>query len=344
LLPYAIGFFSSAEPSLYHLHKLLDIIDEDDVYRFRYFRLYHLNDKDAVEFCERISTIGTSGLAIGFDLLYMYCFRNKIIENIGIFKNMLLNPNLLNQNENDTRTNVDLYHWHDIARIVVGNKDDIEFVKGFLNNIFEFFNNDISIIYRDRRYIMGALKVLIEKHGEAVSPIIIAGLIPTKTNLGKNLKEMLSTSDKFDKAGLTSVIPDEHWIKWCEDNPDEAPEIIAEIMPYFDESVIEAVAQAKSEDELNAIEVKWSPLAEKVINRFSKDKKVILHDIRLNLAHFSWSGSPIPKFNLSIKLVQALFDHKNPNLRTWAKSAMNYLEQEKKNQLIRLENRHRDIF
>jgi hypothetical protein len=123
--------------------------------------------------------------------------------------------------------------------------------------------------------------------------------------------QLLGSGSSFDKKkpSVLSELPEEILNEWCLQNPETAPEFVAqttEVLLEFDDKY------------------QISPRAQFLIDNFG-DNENVLSALSANLSSFGWSGSLVPYLQKEVAAVEGLKEHKNIHVRNWVNKRLDYL-------------------
>lgn len=101
--------------------------------------------------------------------------------------------------------------------------------------------------------------------------------------------------------------------RMCIDNPSNAPEKLASMVPVFSQNISEVE--------------EYSDMFLWLLDNFG-DNEHVLSGLHANMHSFSWTGSPIYLFQSHIKCLKKLLSHKQSTVRLWAQSCIAEFEAE----------------
>ena len=118
----------------------------------------------------------------------------------------------------------------------------------------------------------------------------------------KNCHWAGASRNKVIRPLLSPFIHDEAIVRWCEKNGTDAKYAIAQMMPLFDDND----------------KTKMHEFAKRMIDEFGNEEAV-RRAIDCNLGTFGWSGSLVPYYQRQLSIFQGWHNHKNPEVRRWAR-------------------------
>ena len=283
--------------------------------QFQYGRaLDNLSNDEVLQLCQKISKYGKEGRWVSLSLLYMFCYQNeqKWEQNIEFIKDLIDSDNMLIKNENSYR--IESFHWSDSCEKILSNNNEVNFSVTVAKQIIEFCSQ-VNFNYSIESNLLGILKILFEKYFDMTWTYFGKALISDYTTFF-HLKNLIGTKNGYfgNVEGLMFNSP-EHYaviLEWCSQNPDKAPQRIANIIPLGISENYYAV---------------WHPFSKKFIDEFGDDK-VVLDQLTANMGTFGTVGSRVPYFTAQKQLLMALSAHHFESVRKWANGMLEYTEKE----------------
>ncbi|MEI2694126.1 MAG: hypothetical protein V9E90_03580 [Saprospiraceae bacterium] len=289
--------------------------------------LKHLSLENIISIINFLRTIDDDGKAVAFSISGRW--YSDISEMPVQFK-VLVRSQVLKDSSSILNINIASIHFIGWANIVVqflNETNDIELARGSLDLIFEESNHFEGFLNKENHFLT-ILDVLQEKYFNILWEKI--------TNIHKDIDKYSITFFHFrnllgyknDSFSLNEGIlfknnPEKFRIifDWCKIHRQEKIQWIAVLLPAYDLK------------ETN----KWHPYARKFIDEFGENTD-ILNCIEAKMNTFSWTGSPIGKYEDDKQLFNSLLDHPIETVRRWAE--YNYTKLESR--LEREINREKD--
>ena len=301
--------------SVEQLNNLTDLIGKNKIEpftanTFAYGRsLEHLNYDDVEFFVKNLASISDYAAWIALDILSMYCYGDseKLSSCKSTFKEIVITLKL--DKENKKLGQLEMHHWHDVVKKLLQD-DDTEFATDLTKQIL--LNSTDKINYGDLwHYIQPIIRTVFKKHAEIVWPLFSEAIINSSPLDEYRFMQLLGTGSSFEKRkpSVLSELPDEILNQWCLQNPDKAPEFVAQTTDVLLES-----------DDKYQI----SPRTQFLIDNFGDNDKV-LSALSANLSSFGWCGSMVPYLKKEIAAIEGLKDHKDNNVRNWINRRLDYL-------------------
>lgn len=319
LYVHAVDLTRLIEPDMEDLKRLVKLLEKgrinwENLRSFSYGRVLSYESPELIiSFCEDIINVEPQALPAAFEILYMYSHQendkfNKCKEEV---RKILLTPGLLNDSKMCT---TDIYNWQEIIeRLLTSKERDEDLAKHIA---FEIINacSDDRVSYEWDNTIKTTIGILLKNYPQVTWPILSKGLLSNDWFLRHNLTYLLSPRVESEQSnrGVLSLLSDDFLIKWCKDNPERGPNILAETIPVLVTS-----------------QEGWTfhPIAKFLINTYG-DKKEVLSDIYRNMGPSSWYGSIIPYYEQQIQAVETVINHPKSTVRDWAKMVIEGLRQE----------------
>jgi len=256
----------------------------------------------------------------------MYCYQDSKKWNacIPTFKEVVTTLKL----EKRDKRQSEMYHWKDVVKRLL-QEDDIVFAIKVTHQIIKSYTDRMD--YGDLwHYIQPVIRILFQKHAKDVWPLFSEAIINASPAEGYKYMRLLDSGNAFDKKkpSVLSDLPDEILIDWCLQNPEIAPEFVAETTDVLLE---------------DGEKYKISPRAIFLIDNFG-DNNNILSALSSNMSSFGWSGSMVPYLQKEIEVLQTLKNHNNRNVRDWINNRLDYLNKMTERENIRDEEHDWGIY
>jgi len=294
---------------------LTELIDQNKIEpvaakTFSYGRaLEHLDYKDVAQFAKKLASISDNVAWIALDILSMYCHGNSEKWNSckPIFRKIVTALKL--DNEGKKQGQLEMHHWHDVVKKLLQD-DDIDFAIDLTMQILSSCTDKLN--YGDLwHYIQPIIRIVFQKYAKDVWPLFSEAVNNSAPLEEYRLMQLFSSGSSFEKKKLSvlSELPEEILNEWCLQNPETAPEFVAQatdVLLEFDDKY------------------QISPRAQFLIDNFG-DNENVLSALSANLSSFGWSGSLVPYLQKEVAAIEGLKDHKNIHVRNWVNKRLDYL-------------------
>lgn len=305
------------------LYRILGLIKEGTIntnhlYPLSYGSvLDHLKPDDVLEFISEIISYGDEGLAVGWQVLYMYVYGDdeKFQTLASAFKDMLLSPGILITGK------VDSYELGDVMKSLIhyneGQKGQL--ISSFICEVVKSLGNRLNLDQiQNLREITG---ILMDSGWEYCWQILSQALLSDDKTVVFNTIEIIEPSMMNESTWLLGNVPYETLVKWCEEH-DNGPELLSEVVPVIGE---------RNEGGINI-----NPIANYLVSMYGHNDRV-LSNVSRRLNTFGWSGSLIPYYKEQIKIYNSFGEHKLSKVRDWANSHIEGLLREIEREKLREE-------
>ena len=272
--------------------------------------LDHLPPTDLMAFTDQLLAYGSVGAWTALTILFLHGRDEKTHWNTYKlqFRKILLHPEL---NFIEQPKMMDLYHWQDVANKLLEERDN-ELARTLTTKIIAACTAMHSYVAFDNAF-QPVLQSLLERHRDAVWPLLSAALLSDDTLMVHCLSDLLgSRFGREESPGVLCTLPDEFLLAWCHAHPTAAPAILARIMPLVHQE---------------GGNWTWQPLARAIIDRYGQQRPV-LSALTANLGSYSWSGSLVPYYERQVHPLEQLRVHPIPEVRHWAGEQLRYVRQQ----------------
>lgn len=271
--------------------------------------LEHLNYNDTVQFVKNLVSISDNSAWIALDILSMYCYGDSEKWNNckPTFKEIVVTLKL--DRKDKKQNQLEMHHWHDVVKKLLQD-DDTAFAIDITRQILASCTDELS--YGDLwHYIQPIIRIIFQKHAKDVWPLFSETIINVGPVEEYRLMQLLGSGSSFDKKkpSVLSDLPDEIFKEWCLQNPEKAPEFVAQ--------TTEVLLEIDDKYQI-------SPRAQFLIDNFG-DNEQVLSELSATLSSFGWSGSLVPYLKKEAEALEGLKDHNNINVRNWVNRRLDYL-------------------
>lgn len=277
---------------------------------FTYGRpLEHLNYEEVTQFVKNLASISDKAAWIALDIISMYCYGDSEKWNNckPIFREIVIKFKL--DSEDKKQGQLEMHHWHDVVKKLLQD-DDTDFAIDLTMQILSSCTDKLN--YGDLwHYIQPTIRIVFQKHAKDVWPLFSEVINNSAPLEEYRLMQLLGSGSSFDKKkpSVLSELPEEILNEWCLQNPETAPEFVAQatdVLLEFDDKY------------------QISPRAQFLIDNFG-DNENVLSALSANLSSFSWSGSLVPYLQKEVAAIEGLKEHKNIHVRNWVNKRLDYL-------------------
>lgn len=319
LYVHAVNLTRTIKPDMEDLSRLVKLVKQGKM-NCEYLRslsygrvLSHISTEDFISFVESIVSIEPQAAFIAMELLFMYCYEDEFKFNKckELLRKILLMPGLLTIKK---QYPMDMYYWEKVAKkLLVTGKSDEGLAKHIANEIVKACSDD-RISYDSNNHVKAIISILFKAYSNIAWPIIGEALLTGEWLLKLNMEYLLSPRHELEEhsSGIISLLPEQYLIDWCKNNKEKGPNVLARI----------ATILIKDQE-------RWvfHPIAKFLLDTYG-EREDVLTDIYMNMRPSSWSGSIIPYYKRQIEALKTVLDHSMPNVRDWARKAIEYLENE----------------
>ncbi|MFZ2653741.1 MAG: hypothetical protein WAX69_02385 [Victivallales bacterium] len=276
--------------------------------------LDHLHISEVIYFCDQIASFDVASVACAFDMLYMYCYRNKSRWEAALvnFRRYLMTKGLLSEIGRNPIYR-DHYWQETVCSLLRKTPKDDELSVAITKEIISSCGEE-KFSYDAKFYVSKVLSILLSDYFDHVWPIIGAGLLSEKWRVVHNLGYLLGKMGEKTKGDL--VLAKAHLpslMEWCLANKPNGPKRLARIIPVY-------YLHPDST-------YKWHEFARTMIDSFGDDVEV-LSAISGNLHTFSWSGSVVPYYERQIHMMEELSTSPHHSVKEWAKKNIEWLKEQ----------------
>ncbi len=320
---YAFHLIKLINPELEDFLNLIKICKDNSLHisnflSFSYgYSFKNLDDEEIKTLLNEISNYNSLGKWTCISLIYTMTFRDNsewsTYRDIAI--STIQSENLL---LSKTVVQVEGTHWKQIVLRVLDEKPQDDFICYVASNIIEFCEKE-SFVYRADTLLSPILEKLFTNHFALMWPIISRAFIGDY-RLFWNIRSLFESGFLKSSGFIFNIPENEELIKnWIRNNPDLAPQRIANIMP---------VRSIDSEQS------KWHPISKMIIDEYGNNKKV-LSEIGSNMGTFGGSGSLVPYYEDQLKMLTILKIHKIPEVSSWVGKMITYTEKQIKREKLK---------
>lgn len=315
LIPYYANIISTGAITTQQLQRLIELISHKKISpnsanALVYGRpLEHLETSTVCRFVLDLAAISDDAAWVAGDILYMYCHGNaeKWQSCKSIFKEIVLKMFI---NKSSIQNQHEMYLWKEITEKLL-TTEDADFAVAISSNIIEGYSDKSS--YSDLLYyVKPIIRIMFRQYGRQVWPVF-ANAIKNSDPLNKyRLSHLLNTEDTFNKMNpsVLAELPDDLLRDWCYQEPDIAPQFVAEVTDVILE---------------NDKGIQISPRAMFLIDNFGNNKEV-LSALTSNLGTFGWTGSLVLYYQRELAMFELLKNHKIEEVRKWVNRQIDYLK------------------
>jgi len=322
LIPYYANIVNSGKVTEAQLNLLVELTAQNkiipiSVSTFSYGKsLDHLSVDIVCQFVLKLAAVSPVAAWAALDILFMYCHSNKERweQCTGAFKEIVI---ILPLDKDKRQRQIDMHQWRDVVEKLL-NLESEEFAKEISHKIVDSCSEiDFSDLWH---YMQPLVRRLFQRYGREVWPVFSESIRNADPLKRYKLRELLSTGNMFDnkKTSVLAELPDELLREWCFQEPDIAPEFLAEATDVL-------------LDTKDGVQI--SPRARFLIDNFG-DNKAVLSSISANMGSFGWTGSLVPYYQRELTALEVLKTHQNTKVREWVNHRINYL-----NKMIEKEKR-----
>ena len=310
---FYINATTTGQVSDKHLNTIIGLrkqgfITPTDVSILEYGRsLDHLESKVVADFALSLTQISQDDAWVALSIINMYCYgkEGKWQEIRGATKQMLLQLNLNKEN----LTTMYGHNWEVAAENTL-REEDTEFSKLLCEVILESVH-DMDYTFKVF-HLPPVLSKIFGMHGKEVWSIFgdalkNADAMQEYHIIGILYRERINT-DKNKKKELLDFLPKDVLEDWCVDQPDLAPEIIAQATDWY---------QMDGENPM---------FSDRIIFLLDKygDRKDVLSNISANMDTYTVCGSLINLYELRIAVLSKVANHPREQVREWAHKEIEY--------------------
>jgi len=322
LIPYYANIVNSGKVTEAQLNFLVELTAQNKITpisasTFSYGKsLDHLSIDIVCQFVQKLAAVSPTAAWVALDILFMYCHgkQERWEQCRGAFKEIVIRLPL----DRDKRPRQhDMHQWRDVVEKLV-NLESEEFAKEMSQKIVDSCSEiDFGDLWH---YVQPLVRRLFQRYSREVWPVFSESIKNAEPVKRYRLTQLLSSGSIFDKKkpSVIAELPDELLREWCFQEPDIAPEFLAETTDVL----------LETEDG-----VQVSPRARFLIDHFG-DNKAVLSSLSANLGSFGWTGSLVPYYQRELTALEVLKTHENVKVREWVNHRINYL-----NKMIEREKR-----
>ena len=315
---HAIKLTCSIKPQKKDLNRIIKLVNTgkfniNDLRAFAYSgTLKHLYPEDVILFCEDIISFGNEGIPPALEVIFMYTFQDdekfKLCQDE--IQKILEIPDILFELE--SASNMDAHHFKELVSRLLNEERNDEFAINISKVIIGAFSSE--------KFIVGlisslepVLRILLSKYRDVAWPIFGDALL-SDYRISYLFKP--NNNGKYYSEGVLSELSEDFLIKWCKDNSEKAPVIIAELVPLF----------IKEEEAYS-----FHPIAKSLIYIFG-DRPDVQSAIDSNMWSISSVGSCLPYYEKQIEAIKKLEIDNNPKLRIWCAKIIKRLNERIENE------------
>jgi hypothetical protein len=278
--------------------------------------LSHLNTEVVTNFLDDLLALSCDGCPTIFEIAYMYTLNDETKKQkcIPFLKKMLIEKNcFFNISKNARYNDHILYSMNEtIISLLQQREPDQHFAAQITEEIIRLCREASGSFAISHEYHDLVSALLSQKYIETTWPLFGHAIISNDYRIPMCLKDILGCqfSREKMKACFLDNIPLSFISNWCKENPEKAPYFLAEaIHPLV----------------ITGEQIKWSQLAEFLLDTYGNDENV-LNGLINKMHNFSWEGSTIPHYEMWVKGFTSLLSHNNPNVKKWAEKNIDYAE------------------
>jgi len=271
--------------------------------------LEHLNYNDVAQFVKTLASISDNSAWIALDILTMYCFEDSEKWNNckPTFREIVITLKL--DRKDKKKGQLEMHHWHDVVKKLLQD-DDTVFAIDITRQILASCTDKLNLgdLWH---YIQPIIRIIFQKHAKNVWPLFSEAINNAASLEEYRLMQLLGSGSSFDKKkpSVLSDLPDELLQEWCLQNPEKAPEFVAQTTDVL----------LDTNDKYQI-----STRAQFLIDNFG-DNEQVLSELSANLSSFGWSGSLVPYLQKEGEALEVLKNHNNINVRNWVNRRLDYL-------------------
>jgi hypothetical protein len=320
LVHYLVELTRLSKPTMEDLERVIASVREGriPIHQLQSFSvnsvLDHLMPPSVMYFCDEIASLGISGVAHAFGILFMYCLgeRERYAECRPAFRRYISTPGLLGEVCGSPTLHGD--RWEQIALSLIKHPQiDVDLAESISRDIVAVCAQK-HFPHSMRYYMPKVLVVLLHEYFESAWPQFGEALLRNEWPINFHLANLLSADhDKMKSGNTLASAPLDGLLKWGRGTQPNGPRSIARCLPVFRQG---------QEDQT----IGWHPYAIAFIDAFGDDEG-FLHEMDANLGTFSWSGSIIPYYEMQIELMQELCSHGIARVRRWAEEKTTWLNE-----------------
>ena len=330
LFPRAI---CTGETQASHLAEVLELvrsglINPAEVIGLSYGRtLDGLPAQDVADFCVQLVEFDVESAWTALDVFYMYCFgREGVIETVVDQAIRILTSVPLYKTINDSKT--DAHQWFSLAERLL-DISDREVAVRIAHQLIDGSKHGYE--YGDLwHYFKPMLIKIMKKYGDVLWPIFGNEIVSAEGMRLYWLSQLMDRDDNGDSftPSILSIVSPKVVIKWCKENPENAPTFVAESINIFDRAAQDKVP---------------SDLFVKLLENFGNDPKVASM-LSANMSTRGWSGSLVPYLEADKAALSTLFSHRNSNVVRWVRAQVHSLDRQILGETSRDEERDLGIY
>ena len=315
LIPYYAEIVNSGAVTEAQLNTVVDLIAKNwikptSANTFIYGRpLEQLTPEIVCRFVLKLAGVNPSAAWVALNILSMYCHKNlkRWDQCKGAFGEIVIRLPLEKHLRNEQ---IDMYHWSQTAeRLVIS--EGTEFAKTIAKIIVDYCSTeklDFSDLWH---YVQPLLRKIFQLYGQEVWPIFSEAIKSIDSLKRYRLSSLLNPGSHFEKRkpSVLAELPEKVLIDWCFEEPDIAPQFVADATDVF----LETEAG-----------VKVSPRALFLIDNFGDDDRV-LSALSMNMGSFGWTGSIVPHYQKELAAIEPLKNHSKARVREWVTRRITWL-------------------
>ena len=310
---YAIELISSVTlrpQDVPYIVSLLErgLITPQQCVRISYGRgIQHLSDSDLEPLFTYLTSNGVLGLWASLEMIF-FAIPDKTepsVLQVNLIQSILLAPELFECQSSDDMS--DHYFEEGIKLLLKYEKADQNFISALIRQLYSICNEDKAHIFNDwYRLTKKLLNLLVQNHPELIWHQTV-NLMSDSAGIDLYSVEELLVSDGdgyLFEGGLLYKIPEQTYLNWVRENPDERASIVTKWLPIA----------IKGEDGILA----WHPDLESFISEFHSRRNVLpVLETRLYPNSFVW-GPGSPHLQPMLQLLEIWSKHPVLRLRQWA--------------------------
>lgn len=313
LITYYANIVNSGKATPQQLGLLVELTEKNRIMpisltTFAYGKpLDHLSTDTVSQFALKLSAASGAVAWAALDILFMYCFGvgERWEQCRATFREIVVKVPL---SKTQGLQQMDMHLWHQVIEKLLATEDE-RFAKVISQIIIDSSDKmDFGDIWH---YAQPLIRKVFQLYGRSVWPLFSAAIKNAEPVERYRLTQLLGSSDLFNKKSpsVLAELPDDLLQQWCFNEPDIAPEFVAEATEVL----------LNTEDG-----VALSPRARFLLDHFGDDKRVV-SALSANLGSFGWSGSAVPHYQGEAKALEILTTHEKENVKEWARHRLAYL-------------------
>ncbi|WP_417532239.1 hypothetical protein [Marinobacter lipolyticus] len=270
-----------------------------------------LSPKALADFCQKLSQLGDEASWAALSVVHAFSYKNEEVfaQLHNCVRKVVLQVPIGRLEAR--RNQMDLYNWDDLVKRLLKDGDS-SFAGSVADQILSASKDGYE--YGELwDYIKPMFIRLMTDYAEVVWPKTIQALDSTAVEERYWLKSLIDreTSLAHQLPSAFSVVPTEKVMQWCDQKPETAPVLLASTINIIDED-----AEGNKHP---------STLFLELLKRFG-NKKTVRNNLFANLGSRSWSGSLVPILEEEKAILGPLKNHRNKNVKNWAKQYLNQVD------------------